>query len=172
MIAVLFGIAGLIGFVLLWLVIRGSRSDHDAYLPEELRGATLAMSEKTLVRKKPVHVRGRPDEVWLKNGQRTIVETKSREGRVFEGDRMQLAAYAYLLRGDGGPPVNPYAYIRFTGGEQSFSKVKLWDDDAVIEAHRRFSQVTDGREEPRFAKTAALCRGCGHVERCPSARIA
>lgn len=170
--SVLYILFGLIGVLLLWLVAGKRPTTADAYLPEELRGATLEMSEKTLVRKKPVHVRGRPDEVWLKDGRRHIIETKSRVGGVFEGDRMQLAAYAYLLRGEGGPPLSPYGYIRFTGGEQSFARVKLRGDEAVIEAHRRHSGVIAGREDPGFAKTAALCRGCGHVERCPSARIA
>lgn len=157
--------------VLLLLLLSGQgRADTDALLPDELRGAELVMSEKSLVRKKPVHVRGRPDEVWQKNGRRYIVETKSREGRVFEGDRMQLAAYAYLLRGDGGPPLAPHGYIRFTGGEQSFSKVKLRPDDAVIDAHRRLQRLRAGREAPEYARQAALCRGCGHRDRCPEAK--
>ena len=156
---------------LLYLLFSGrGQAGSDALLPEELHGAELVMSEQSLVRKKPVHVRGRPDEVWQKNGRRYIVETKSREGRVFEGDRMQLAAYAYLLRDDGGPPLAPHGYIRFTGGEQSFSKVKLRPDEAVIEAHRRLQRLKAGREQPQYARQAALCQGCGHRERCPEAK--
>lgn len=163
-----------IGAALFLFIILGQKteSSHDALLPSELQGAQLALSEKTLVRKRPVHVRGRPDEVWLKNGRRVIVETKTRSGRVFEGDRMQLAAYAYLLRGDGGPPLAPYGFIRFTGEGISFAKVKLRDDDAVIDAHRRLQKLTKGREEPRFASSAALCKGCGHRDLCPAVRAA
>ena len=156
---------------LLWVLLATRAPQTDALLPEELHGATLWQSEKSLVRKKPVHIRGRPDEVWIKNGRRVIVETKSRAGGVFEGDRMQLAAYAYLMRNDGGPPLAPHGYIRFTGGEQSFAKVKLRSDQDVIDAHRRLALVKAGKEKPKTSGQAALCRGCGHIERCPSPRV-
>ncbi|MEM6912955.1 MAG: PD-(D/E)XK nuclease family protein [Pseudomonadota bacterium] len=159
-------IAALVASLFIIFALRGGSASSDALLPPELQGAELWASEKTLVRQKPVHIRGRPDEVWLKDGRRTIVETKSREGRVFAGDRMQLAAYAYLLRGDDGPPVAPYAYVRFTGGALSFSKVRLQPEKAVIAAHRRLSALKAGKTKPGFAGQAAVCRGCGHRERC------
>ncbi|MEM9838885.1 MAG: PD-(D/E)XK nuclease family protein [Pseudomonadota bacterium] len=153
---------------LVLLVSSGGRSAADDLLPNDLKGARLVISEKTVERKRPVHVRGRPDEVWLKDGRRVIIETKSRAGRVFEGDRMQIAAYAYMLRGDGGPPLAPHGYVRFTGGEAvSFQKVKLKPDDDVVAAHRRLQRVLKKKEKPAFASAAALCRGCGHLERCP-----
>lgn len=160
----------LVAVLLLLLVRRTSAGQHDDRLPEELHGATLWQAEKSLTREKPVHVRGRPDEVWLKDNKRYILETKSRAGGVFEGDRMQVAAYAYLMREDGGPPLAPHGYIRFMGGEQSFAKVKLRGDDAIIDAHRRHRAVMKGKERAGFAKNAALCKGCGHRERCPGAK--
>ncbi|MEM0929919.1 MAG: PD-(D/E)XK nuclease family protein [Pseudomonadota bacterium] len=165
-------IIALVALMLIILALRGDQRSTDALLPLELQGAELWASEKTLIRQKPVHIRGRPDEVWLKDGRRTIIETKSRDGRVFAGDRMQLAAYAYLLRGDGGPPVAPFAYVRFTGGEISFSKVRLKPDEDVIAAHRRLSALKARKAEPGFARHAALCNGCGHRERCASPRAA
>lgn len=168
-------IALLIATLLLLLALlflgRSDARDTDALLPPELQGAELWQSEKSLVRQKPVHIRGRPDEVWVKGGRRYIVETKSREGRVFEGDRMQLAAYAYLLRQTDGPPLAPHGYIRFTGGEQTFARVKLRSDEAVIDAHRRFQEVVRNASDLRSAQTAALCRGCGHAQRCPDAKV-
>ncbi|MEM6746495.1 MAG: PD-(D/E)XK nuclease family protein [Pseudomonadota bacterium] len=165
-------IIALVALMLIILALRGDQRSTDVLLPIELQGAELWASEKTLIRQKPVHIRGRPDEVWLKDGRRTIIETKSRDGRVFAGDRMQLAAYAYLLRGDGGPPVAPVAYVRFTGGEISFSRVRLKPEEDVIAAHRRLSALKAGKAEPRFAGHAALCKGCGHRERCASPRAA
>ena len=165
-------IAALVALMLAILALQGGGRSSDALLPPELKGAELWASEATMVRKKPVHIRGRPDEVWLKDGRRTIVETKSREGRVFDGDRMQLAAYAYILRGDGGPPLAPFAFVRFTGGELSFSKVRLKPDEDVIAAHRQLAALKSGRADPGFAKQAALCAGCGHRERCASPKAA
>ncbi|MEM9810567.1 MAG: PD-(D/E)XK nuclease family protein [Pseudomonadota bacterium] len=172
------------GSMLIWLAVaalllvlvllafggRGS-GDKDALLPTELQGAELIMSERSLVRKKPVHIRGRPDEVWQKNGRRYIIETKSRAGGVFESDRMQLAAYAYLLRVESSAPLAAHGYIRFTGGEQSFAKVKLKPDEAVIEAHRRLVSLKNGKETPRFARQAAICQGCGHRDRCAQPKL-
>jgi CRISPR/Cas system-associated exonuclease Cas4 (RecB family) len=157
----------LVVLALFLLLGRSEGAELDRLLPPELEGAELWQSETSLVRKKPVHIRGRPDEVWIKNGRRYIVETKSRAGGVFEGDRMQLAAYAYLLRETDGPALAPHAFVRFTGGGISFSKVKLRDDEAVVEAHRRFQKLTAGRTEARLAKAPAICAGCGHKEQCP-----
>ncbi|MEO1042310.1 MAG: PD-(D/E)XK nuclease family protein [Pseudomonadota bacterium] len=165
-------VTALVALMLIILALRGGDRSADALLPPGLQGAELWASEKTIVRQKPVHVRGRPDEVWLKDGKRTIIETKSREGRVFAGDRMQLAAYAYLLRGDDGPPVAPNAYIRFTGGEISFSKIRLQPDEDVIAAHRKLSALKAGKADPGFAAQNALCQGCGHRERCSSPKAA
>lgn len=152
------------------LLLAGQRQQGaDDLLPEELKGAKLVMSERTVERRRPVHVRGRPDEVWMRDGRRIIIETKSRAGRVFASDRTQLAAYAYILRADGGPPLAPHGYVRFTGGGTvTFQKVKLKPDDTVIEAHRRLQRVLQKRETPRFATSAALCKGCGHIARCPN----
>jgi hypothetical protein len=159
----------LLAVLAVWLLAPSSRGeDLDQLLPEELKGAELWQSETSLVRKTPVHIRGRPDEVWVKDGRRHLIETKSRSGGVFEGDRMQMAAYAYLLRETDGPPLAPYGYIRFTGEGVGFAKVKLRPDDAVIEAHRRVQSVRAGKAEPRLAKTAAICAGCGHLYRCPA----
>ncbi|NRA30557.1 MAG: PD-(D/E)XK nuclease family protein [Parvularculaceae bacterium] len=156
---------------LLFFVSAQGQSRADNLLPDELKGAKLVMSEKTVERLRPVRVRGKPDEVWMKDGQRIIVETKSRKGRVFEGDRMQIAAYAYMLRGDGGPPLAPFGFVRFTGGEEpSFAKVKLKPDEAVIDAHRRLQKLTKGKAKPDFASAVAMCRGCGHARRCPGSR--
>lgn len=164
-------ILGLVIAALLLLLLafglRGGAEAHDGILPDELRGAELWQSETLLVRKKPVHVRGRPDEVWVKNGRRYIVETKSRSGGVFDGDRMQLAAYAYLLRETDGPPLAAHGFIRFTGGEGSFAKVKLLPDDAVVEAHRRHQGLARGEQRAEFATSGAVCNGCGHRARCP-----
>jgi len=163
--------AAIVAALLFVASARGSTNAHDALLPDELRGAKLVMSEKSIQRLRPVHVRGKPDEVWLKDGQRIIVETKSRKGRVFEGDRMQLYAYAYMLRTDGGPPLAPFGFVRFTGGEEiAFSKVKLKPDQVVIDAHRRLQRVGRGKEKPTYATSKAMCRGCGHAQRCPGAK--
>jgi hypothetical protein len=162
-------IIALVALLLIGLVLRSQAgASTDELLPPELKGAKLEMSERSLTRQKPVHIRGRPDEVWLKDGQRYIVETKSRAGRVFEGDRMQMAAYAYLLRGQGGAPVASHGFVRFTGGEGSFVRVKLPGDDKVIEGHRRLQALRRRKADPCFASQKALCRGCGHIERCPS----
>ncbi|MCQ8185558.1 CRISPR-associated protein Cas4 [Parvularcula maris] len=154
--------------VLAFVLLGGARaSDTDALLPKELSGATLHQSEKSVVRTKPVHVRGRPDEVWVKDGRRYIVETKSRKAHVFASDRMQLAAYAYMLRGTDGPPLAAHAYMRFTGGEElAFRKIKLPPDDVVVEAHRRYQRMKRGREKPSFASQVSVCKSCGHRERC------
>jgi hypothetical protein len=162
-------IAGLLALALLVFVLLGGAkaSDTDALLPKDLKGATLHQSEKSVVRTKPVHVRGRPDEVWVKDGRRYIVETKSRKAHVFASDRMQLAAYAYMLRGTDGPPLAAHAYMRFTGGEELvFRKVKLPPDEVVVEAHRRYQRMKRGREKPGFASQVAVCKSCGHRERC------
>lgn len=172
LIALIVAVLVVLALLVASVLARPSPASVDALLPPELRGAELVMSERSLERTKPVRIRGRPDEVWEKGGRRIIIETKSRAGGVFDGDRMQLAAYAYLLRGDGGPPVAPHAYIRFTGADDGlrFQRVKLKDDAAVIAAHRQFHRVRSGRQRPGFAEHAALCRGCGHRARCPAPR--
>jgi predicted RecB family nuclease len=162
-------ILGLLALVLLAFLLLGGAgaSDQDALLPKELSGATLHQSEKSVVRTKPVHVRGRPDEVWVKDGRRYILETKSRKAHVFASDRMQLAAYAYMLRGTDGPPLAPHAYMRFTGGEElAFRKIKLPPDEVVVEAHRRLQRLKRGKEKPSFAGQVAVCKSCGHRDRC------
>ncbi|MEM1380294.1 MAG: Dna2/Cas4 domain-containing protein [Pseudomonadota bacterium] len=161
---------GAAALVLILVVLRGGEAGDGDLLPPELKGARLVISEKTIERKRPVAVRGRPDEVWVKDGRRVIIETKSRAGGVYPADRMQLAAYAYILRGDGGMPLSAYGYIRFTGGAEGprFQKVKLKPDDDVIAAHRKLQRILRGKDTPEFARQAALCGGCGHIDRCPS----
>jgi len=66
-------------------------------MPEELRRATLMMSETPVAWNHPIPLFGTPDQVYrLEDGRFVIVDTKTRQ-RVYPRDIVQMSAYRLLL---------------------------------------------------------------------------
>lgn len=143
---------------------------HESYvstLPAELKESRLVMAEKTITRREPVWISGRPDEVRSSNDGDVIIETKNPFGRtVFAADELQVACYAYILRGLGRR-VAPYAFIRLTKGtgKHRFVRIKTGSDFAVSNAYHRLIALRKG-QIGRANGSHALCRTCGHQPYC------
>lgn len=177
---ILLGLAAVVlGALVLVAIVTADARTPTRLLPHAMKGARLLYAERPMQRYAPVLVSGRPDEVWLHEGQLVIIETKRRQVRgnkdrsVYEADRAQIDAYGYLLRdrcNGRGRPVAEEAWIRFVGGDEPiFVRIKVAEDDATIARHRRLhalrAQGGSGLAV-RGSASAAVCRGCGHTDIC------
>lgn len=163
--AVLFALA--IG-VAVWtlLVWRGFTQ---VWLPEELKGASLALVEKNIITDAPFPVVGRPDQVYrLANGDHVPLENKNRDDhRVYDTDIAQLSLQAWLLRQTGKPTAS-FGYVvinsRRTRQRKSI-RVDLYADAVCVRIIQRYLDVTEGRTVAKKNR-GGKCKSCGHRPEC------
>ncbi|MEL6278277.1 MAG: PD-(D/E)XK nuclease family protein [Pseudomonadota bacterium] len=155
---------------IIFCLVLGQRVNEER--PAELRGAKLLLNERLIQISNPIPLSGRPDQVWrTRDGVLVLIDTKTRRTpRVYEYDRVQLSAYAMLLRhswvkrrGD----VAPYGFIRFKSENGvRFVRVLLYDDEHIFDLYDRFQDVARSSSKAVANPSRALCAGCGHAEGC------
>lgn len=143
-------------------------------LPHQLTCATLLYSERLLVIEKPTSLFGRVDQVWKRaNDQLVVADTKTRElVRYYFSDRLQLTGYAFLLKyhpDTNGHSIAPYGFLRIPqDGKAVYLKVPLLSEQEYRDHIKRHQALLAGSAKPRSAKSPLICRGCGHIDRCPT----
>lgn len=158
---------------------RARQQRSDASWPADLK--RLVMSEQPLGIDHPLPLCGTPDEVYFNRDHRLVaVETKTRDyARVYLSDRIQLSVYAVLLRYarhrmlplGPGRAVAGYGYVRIvTPHGVKWRAVELLTLAQVRGLVRRQLSLEQGREAPRGARHAGLCRSCVYRLICPKRR--
>lgn len=175
-------LAGLVVvLVLLWRLF-WTPGQADAYeaveraaMPPELAQARLVFSERTLWADHPAPLVARVDQVYLtQEGVLVPVETKRRRWlRVYEADVIELSVQATVLanhpeaRRRGRTADYGWVRVARPGQRPTYLRTSLLSQRQVATLHERFFALHAGREQPRTAAAAGLCRQCGQLTRCP-----
>ncbi|WP_207461290.1 PD-(D/E)XK nuclease family protein [Azospirillum sp. SYSU D00513] len=127
-----------------WQAIRGQLA-HRAWLyleglPQELRTASLLLSEQEIRTHLPVPLHGIPDQVFLTaEGLMVVVDTKTRPlARVRFSDVVQLSTYALILASTTDPRlahrrVAAHGYVRLVSGvDVRYERVALLPAAEVV----------------------------------------
>jgi len=102
----------------------------EEHMPDELRQATLMMSETPVWWNHPIPLYGTPDQVYrLEDNRFVVVDTKTRL-RMYPRDIVQLSAYRLLLAGRSGlrpwePRPADHAYVRCDRNGVRYQRVGL-----------------------------------------------
>ena len=137
--------------------------------PMALRQGRLFMSEREIRSRHPVPLVGRPDQVYrLSDGTLCVVDTKRRNtARVYAADVLQLSVYGVILRALHHR-VSDAAFVRVVTPQGiEYVPVTLYTTEAVVNVWHRLMGLRGGVLIPSCPVHASLCKGCGHVRRCP-----
>jgi RecB family exonuclease len=146
-------------------------------LPKELKAAKLFCSERLLVITWPFDLFGRVDQIWQRSdGHLVIADTKTRRiVRYYFSDQLQLTGYAFLLKyhpDTKGLRIAPYGYLRIPQGRKAiYIKVPLLSEQAYRDHLKHYQALQRGTARPRPAVSPLICKGCGHIDRCPTPLI-
>ncbi len=172
---VLAGIALLLLLIVLSVGGRSADQQPRHTLPRELQGAKLFLCEpkENIATLKPFPLHGRPDEVYERDGELVVLDTKTRsKDRIYKADVVKLSGYAAILRnGDAFKRYRcaPHGFIRLVNrdtGWVSFHRVALLSDAELIKINNRRLALRAGQADPRFSSNRQYCRGCGQRQRC------
>lgn len=162
-------------------VSRWPQTDEADYPPGHSQ-AELIISEQNLNTDDPVPLTGRPDEVYRHPaGYLISVETKKRSyPRVYDSDRIQLSAYAVLLKhathqslpGGQDRAVADYGFMRLvTPHGTRWQTVWLLGENEVVRLANRQYALQQGRVVPRPTSHPAICRHCPYRQHCPESLV-
>jgi len=155
-----------------WSAMRFARlcwAQVPAWLPEQLRGDTLAYAERVFRTAEPPLVVARVDRAYRgKYGLVTLVELKSRgEVRIYASDIIELSAQRLALSSETGAPVSTAAFVAVEShGRREALPVSLMTAGEVQALARRREDLLAGRLVPRHASHPGLCAGCHWRTRC------
>lgn len=160
------------------LVYRWSPADAFDHPPGLSRAMLIIIREQDLSIDNPVPLTGRPDEVYRDQAGCLIpVETKKRAcPRVYNSDRIQLSAYAVLLRhathqslpGGQGRAVANYGFVRLVNRDDThWERVTLLCEGEVVRLADRLYTLDQGKVAPRPTKHPPNCRRCPYRQHCP-----
>lgn len=124
-------------------------------LPDELRTATLAMSECDISCSEPVPLHGRVDQVYrTARGVLISVDTKVRKRHcVRRSDVVQLSVYAMALSQRHEAPVASYGYVRTVveapdGDSVRYYRVRLFKPRVLVALWHRYHAIRSGEVRP------------------------
>ena len=146
------------------------QAEDEAWLPGELRDATLAYAERTF--RSTVHgLVARLDRAYRLDGELTLVELKSRSHiAAYPSDIIELSVQRVALRDETGEAVSKVAYVAIQpteGGAKHPLKVKLLSTRQIVALKARHEQLRHSLvEQPKPARAVAMCSSCGHRTRC------
>ena len=160
----------LIGLVLLW-----GRRGAKAWMPLELRRATLAYAEKLFRGVGPVVLTAKVDRAYRVEGKTLIlVELKTRRSnRPYHSDVIELSAQRVALMRQTGDEValHGYVVVRTEDGNRTAHRVSLLSPAEVDALIDRRAVILDGSIQPRLACASKLCNQCGFEKKCTSRRV-
>lgn len=161
-------LSGMACVAVVWILLIWRGYTH-AWLPDELKGASVFKVERNIITDRPYPVVGRPDQVFrLDNGDLVPVENKNRDDyRVYDTDIAQLSLQAWLLR-KTGESTSSFGFVainsRRTGRRRSI-RVDLYPDSVCLRIIERYLDLEAGQVKPRKSK-GGKCKSCGHRPKC------
>lgn len=141
-------------------------------MPEDLKGGSLFLCERTLTILEPIKLSGKPDEVWAREDKAlVVVDTKNRKKfKTTTTDQYQLTGYALLLKYHPmakGRKIASYGYIRIPSeAGDVFLKVRLLKEHQYHNLYGRHRLLHEGKVAARGPVSAFFCNGCGHTPEC------
>ncbi len=152
-----------------WSRSRGA-AGAERWLPRELRGAELALSEQRFVSRRHGLV-ARLDRAYRAGDRLHLVELKTRgyhEAR--PSDVIELSVQRLVVQEQTGQPVSPVAYVAVQQDGQGTPRpirVRLHDEAEVLALRRRLLEVRAARgPRPQPTRSPNACRQCGHRDSC------
>ena len=163
---------GVVAAILGWLY-RGRRGRHNdaAWLPSELRTATLYSSEAHYRLTDPIKLKGKADRIYRRrDGILVAIEFKSRfTARAFKNDVIQLSAYAWAVSRTVGRDVARHGYIVTvhpkTRTKQAI-KVPLISEREIITLYKRYADVRSSVVQAAKTTHKKLCQTCAYNDVC------
>jgi len=137
-------------------------------MPDELRNATLFLSEENISTTNPMPMHGRVDQVYkTKNsflGCLLIpVETKFRKkNQTYDSDIIQLSVYRVILSHQYKAPVAKYGYVRTVTKENGkdnvcYHRENLLSEEEVVKLWQHYQSIRSGE-----LQTLCSCGGNFH----------
>jgi CRISPR-associated exonuclease Cas4 len=156
-----------------WVVTRQQRLKlrEQAWLPEELNGATLEFAERVFYTRWPFRLYAKIDRAYrTPDGALVLTELKRRFKRLaYQSDVVELSAQKLAIERGARRSV---AETGFVVVEHPATKqrtpipVTLLPEDELTALRRRYQLLVDGTVTPDKANDMRLCRSCAHVDRC------
>lgn len=159
MIATLCGIALVAGAIVLRLFWRQSQWGGESL-------SLVATEHPIASRCGPHDLRGRLDAIYRNAaGQMVPVEYKSRNGKTYPGDLLQLSIYGWMLRKTGQPAAGYGFVVTGTGIGRKAARITLYGDAQVEGAIHRFADLAQGHSQPN-KRNDRMCRSCSQRTAC------
>lgn len=153
-----------------WGVRQWRRRGERAWMPTELRGATVAYAEQLFRAPGPSKVTAKVDRVYrLRSGRLILIELKTRRvDCTYLSDVIELSAQRVAITGQTGEGVAAHAYVvvHLPSGRRTAHRVELLGAVEVDALVRRREAILAGIVRPRFACAPALCERCAFENKC------
>ena len=163
-------LAAFLGWLLLLWLRRGSK----AWMPLELRRATLAYAETLFCAAGPFALTAKVDRAYRVKGKALIlVELKTRRSnRPYHSDVIELSAQRVAIMRQTGEEValHGYVVVQTAHDSRTFHRVDLLsavEVDALIE---RREAILEGLVRPQGVGAPNLCRQCEFEKKCTEIR--
>ncbi len=150
-------------------IVRRHSVKVDQWMPEALKGHTLAYSERTFRSGDDRPVVARVDRAYRAgNGLIVLVELKTRQAdRVHLSDIIELSAQRVALEGETGEPVARVAWVVVESqGRRTAHRVTLLPPRVVWDLAARRDALLAGVESPNYPATTGVCAACAHRNQC------
>lgn len=150
-------------------VARRNRKWADAWLPEELKGQSLAYTERTFTSGGDRPVVARVDRAYCgPGGVISLVELKTRSAcRTYPSDIIELSAQRVALTGQTGEQVACVAWVVVqSAAGRRVHRVRLMSARAVRDLASRRDALLAGSAQPTFPATSRPCASCAFRDRC------
>ncbi|WP_431191517.1 PD-(D/E)XK nuclease family protein [Ottowia testudinis] len=163
--------AALLAWPLLLWRSRGAK----AWMPLELRRATLAHAEKLFRGVGPVVLTAKVDRAYRVDGKTLVlVELKTRRSnRPCRSDVIELSAQRVAIMRQTGEEValHGYVVVRTDDGNRTAHRVSLLSPAEVDALIDRRAALLEGSIQPRLACAPNLCSQCVFEKKCTSSRV-
>ncbi|WP_341644625.1 hypothetical protein [Thauera sp. SDU_THAU2] len=160
--------AVILAFVLLAWAYCLRWQPENAWMPRELRRATLAYAEQLFKAPGWVMLTAKVGRAYRDRREVIIlVELKTRRlDRPYLSDVIELSAQRAAIMRQTGEQVARHGYVVMQSrpGHRTSHRVALLTDDEVDELTVRWEAIVDGHAQPRWSGAPRLCRRCGSRE--------
>jgi CRISPR-associated exonuclease Cas4 len=161
---------GMLILLIIWVLHRLKRQRDQAWLPRELRRATLVYAEQLFRARGPITLTAKVDRGYRDpTGIIILIELKNRQRDcVFLADVIELSAQRVAVMAETGGQVALHAYVIVQGpsSRRVAHRVGLLDVVEVKALIQRREAILIGKATPRCSRSVHLCSGCGFRRRC------
>lgn len=157
-----------------WLLLSWRWRRSKAWMPLELRRATLAYAETLFCAAGPVALTAKVDRAYRVEGKAlTLVELKTRRSnRHYHSDVIELSAQRVAIMRQTGEEVvlHGYVVVQTADGSRTFHRVELLNAAEVDVLIDRREAILKGIVRPQSTCAPNLCRQCKFKKKCTEVR--